>query len=71
MFGPVYFKAVLVASVIKIMQIFSGASAINLYSTSIFTVEDDELSPIRGTLYVGLANLLAVFIFTAIIDCNL
>ncbi len=74
--SPYYRKAVLVAAgsrmswlvVLKLMQVFSGYSAVILFSTSVF---EDPLKPGSGrhaTILLGGGNILAIILFAFLVD---
>ena len=68
LFSPLFRRALFVGAVLKLVQIFSGYSAVTLYSTSIFSDPDDERASLRATVYIGIANTSAVVIFSFIVD---
>lgn len=68
LFSPLFRRALLVGSVLKLAQVISGYSAVTLYSTSIFHDEHDESASLKATVFIGLANSTAVLIFSFIVD---
>ena len=54
--------------VLKVMQPFSGYTAVVLYSTSIFDDPTNPSSVLYATLMVGVANVTAVAIFSVLVD---
>ena len=62
-------RALIVGSVIKLMQVLSGYSAVTLFSTSIFNDKDDESASLKATVYIGATNAFAVLVFSFIVDC--
>ena len=68
LFSPLFRRALLVGSVLKVVQIFSGYTAVILYSSSIFKDPHDESAALHATVYIGIANTSAVVIFSLIVD---
>ena len=61
-------RGLILGSFLKLAQVISGYCAVTTYSTSIFADKNDESASLKATVYIGIANLSAVAIFTFIVD---